>query len=101
VKSRVTPAERRRRAHVRQCVLRHFDEVTRNVSQTCRPFGISRSQFYFWRERYQNQGEYGLVERKRGPRDQSHSDAARNRGLGAQGASGALGRNRLPVRPQV
>jgi len=33
-------------------VLHHCEQVTRNVSQTCRFFGISRSLFYIWRDRY-------------------------------------------------
>ena len=43
--------ERDRKARTRLRVLRHYEYVTRNVSQTCRFFGISRTLFYRWRER--------------------------------------------------
>jgi transposase InsO family protein len=42
--------------------------VTKNVSKTCRFFGISRSQFYEWYGRYQKEGPPGLRDRKRGPK---------------------------------
>ncbi len=38
-------------------VLRHFEEVTHNVSKTCRYFGISRNAFYKWQRRYLELGE--------------------------------------------
>ena len=44
--------EQDRKARARLRVLRHHEQVTRNVSQTCRFFGISRSLFYLWRDRY-------------------------------------------------
>jgi transposase InsO family protein len=43
--------------------------VTRNVSQTCRFFGISRGQFYFWLRRYRQVGFHGLRAQKCGPRN--------------------------------
>ena len=44
--------EQDRKARARLRVLHHCEQVTRNVSQTCRFFGISRSLFYLWRDRY-------------------------------------------------
>jgi transposase-like protein len=44
--------EQDRKARARWRVLRHHEQVTRNVSQTCRFFGISRTLFYVWRDRY-------------------------------------------------
>lgn len=41
-------------------VLRHAEEVTRNVSATCRYYGISRPTFYRWLHRYEELGEEGL-----------------------------------------
>jgi transposase-like protein len=38
------------------------------VSQTCRFFGISRSLFYIWRDRYRQDGLIGLRDGPRGPR---------------------------------
>jgi transposase InsO family protein len=61
-------AEHLRRATARLRVLKHFEEVTHNVSLTCRFFGISRSKFYFWRERYREFGLAGLREYRRGPK---------------------------------
>jgi transposase-like protein len=42
--------------------LRHFEEVTHNVSKTCRYFGISRNAFYKWQRRYVELGEAGLLD---------------------------------------
>lgn len=52
--------EQDRKARARLRVLRHHEQVTRNVSQTCRFFGISRSLFYIWRDRYRQDGLVGL-----------------------------------------
>src|SRR5215510_9700611 len=60
--------EQERRAQARLRVLHHHEQVTRNVSQTCRFFGISRTLFYRWRERYRQEGLVGLHEGPRGPR---------------------------------
>ena len=38
------------RAQVRLRVLHHYEQMTRNVSQTCRFFGISRTLFYRWED---------------------------------------------------
>jgi transposase-like protein len=58
----------RRKAALRARVLRHFEEVTRNVSATCRHFGIHRSPFQDWRRRRQERGPQGLFDDKRGPK---------------------------------
>jgi transposase InsO family protein len=60
--------EQVRRARARLRVLRHHEQVTRNVSQTCRFFGISRTLFYRWRDRYRQAGLGGLHDGPRGPR---------------------------------
>ena len=49
-------------------MLHHYEQVTRNVSQTCRFFGISRTLFYRWRDRYRREGLAGLHDGPRGPR---------------------------------
>ncbi len=54
-----------RKAQNRLRILRHYEEVSQNVSKTCRYFGISRTQLYVWKQRFQ---EAGLVDRPRGPR---------------------------------
>jgi transposase InsO family protein len=48
-------------------VIHHFEEVTHNVSKTYRYFGISRTAYYRWLERYQKNGEEGLFDRSRRP----------------------------------
>jgi transposase InsO family protein len=48
-------------------VIRHFEQVTKSISKTCRYFGISRAAFYRWRNRYQKYGDHGLRDRSRRP----------------------------------
>jgi winged helix-turn helix protein len=61
--------EQDRKARARLRVLHHQEQVTRNVSQTCRFFGISRSLFYICRDRYHQDGLVGLRDGARGLRD--------------------------------
>jgi transposase InsO family protein len=51
----------------RIAVLRHYEEVTHNVSKTCRYYGISRMAFYRWLHRYREIGLEGLKDRSRRP----------------------------------
>jgi transposase-like protein len=46
---------------------RHAEEVTRNVAKTCRYFGISRTRYYHWYNRYRETGLEGLRDRSRRP----------------------------------
>ncbi|MBM3312217.1 MAG: helix-turn-helix domain-containing protein [Candidatus Aminicenantes bacterium] len=46
-------------------VIRHYEEVTNNVSKTCRYYGISRMAFYRWLHRYRDLGPEGLRDRSR------------------------------------
>jgi transposase InsO family protein/transposase-like protein len=52
--------EQRRKIRHRLAILRHYEEVTGNVAQTCRYYGISRPTFYKWLHRYEELGEQGL-----------------------------------------
>jgi transposase InsO family protein len=52
--------EQQRKIRHRLAVLRHAEEVTGNVSATCRYYGISRQCFYKWLRRYEELGEAGL-----------------------------------------
>jgi transposase len=52
--------EQRRKVRHRLAILRHYEEVTGNVAQTCRYYGISRPTFYKWLHRYEELGEQGL-----------------------------------------
>jgi len=47
--------------------IQHAEEITKNVAKTCRYFGISRTTFYRWYERYQKEGLEGLKDRSRRP----------------------------------
>lgn len=48
-------------------VLRHVEEVTHNVAKTCRYYGIGRTVYYEWYNRYQAEGENGLRDKSRRP----------------------------------
>lgn len=58
-----------RRAKIRLRRIHHYEQVTRNVSQTCRFCGISCGQFYFWLGRYRQVGFRDLRAQKCGPRN--------------------------------
>lgn len=60
------------RARARLRMIQHYEQVTRNVSQTCRFFGISRNQFYIWLRRYRQAGLPGLRDRSRRPHRSPH-----------------------------
>jgi hypothetical protein len=57
------PREVRRRL----AILQHAEEVTGNVSMTCRYYGISRQVYYTWLRRYRDGGVEGLRDRSRRP----------------------------------
>jgi transposase-like protein len=63
----VTEHELERQARHRLQVIRHAKEVTGNVAQTCRYFGISRQTFYAWYRRYEDKGLVGLRDRSHRP----------------------------------
>ncbi|WP_374194527.1 helix-turn-helix domain-containing protein [Amycolatopsis sp. MtRt-6] len=48
-------------------VLRHAEEVSGNVAATCRYYGISRTVFYRWKRRYEDEGIDGLKDRSSAP----------------------------------
>jgi transposase InsO family protein len=52
--------EQQRKVKHRLAMIRHAQEVTGNVAQTCRYYGISRPAFYKWLRRYEELGEEGL-----------------------------------------
>ncbi len=63
----MTEKELARGAARRLAIIRHAQEVTGNVSMTCRYFGITRQAFYKWLRRYEEQGLDGLRDRSRAP----------------------------------
>lgn len=52
----------------RLAVIRHVEEVTGNVVQPCRYFGISRQAYYIWYRRHQPGGVEGLRTRSKAPK---------------------------------
>jgi Helix-turn-helix domain len=63
----VTEQQLLRIARRRLAILRHAEEITGNVSLTCRYYGISRQCFYTWRRRYDAHGLDGLRDRSHRP----------------------------------
>ncbi|MEU6408356.1 IS481 family transposase [Microbispora sp. NPDC046933] len=57
-----------RQARHRLAIIRHAEEVTGNVAQTCRYYGISRNAYYIWYRRYQAEGIEGLRDRSSRPK---------------------------------
>jgi transposase-like protein len=45
-----------RKVKARLRMLQHAQRISGNVSQTCRFFGVSRSLYYIWKERYKKHG---------------------------------------------
>ena len=45
-----------------------YAEGNRNISKSCRYFGISRQVYYTWKRRYDELGEQGLASREPGPK---------------------------------
>ena len=59
--------EQQRKIRHRLAVLRHAEEVSGNVAATCRYYGISRTLFYKWRNRFDELGAEGLRDRSSRP----------------------------------
>lgn len=62
-----TEKELTQRANRRLAILRHAEEVSGSVAATCRYYGISRTCFYRWRNRYEQEGLEGLKDRSSQP----------------------------------
>jgi len=63
----MTEREQQRLVNHRLAIIRHVEEVTGNVAQTCRYYGITRQTFYRWLRRYEEKGLEGLRDRSRRP----------------------------------
>jgi transposase InsO family protein len=57
-----------RKVKVRLKWIQHYKK-TQNVSKTCRYFGISRTTFYKWYERYKKEGLEGLYDKPKTPKN--------------------------------
>src|SRR5262249_51179341 len=64
---KMSNSEQQRQAAWRVRLIRHASETTKNVSKTCRHFGISRKTFYKFVARYGSHGEAGLFDRPTRP----------------------------------
>jgi transposase-like protein len=63
----MTERERDRHAAHRLAIIRHAQELTGNVSKTCRYYGISRQVYYKWLRRYEQGGFDALRDRSSRP----------------------------------
>jgi transposase InsO family protein len=63
----MTKAEQARLVSWRSKILQHARDVTGNVAQTCRHFGLSRQAYYKWKKRFDEHGDAGLGDRSRKP----------------------------------
>jgi transposase InsO family protein len=63
----LTEREVSRNAARRLAIIRHAQEVSRNIALTCRYYGISRACYYRWFRRFEEFGLDGLRERSRRP----------------------------------
>jgi hypothetical protein len=59
VKNPVYVQIQERKVKAKLCMLQHAKPVSGNISQTCRFFGVSRSLYYVWNQRYGNKGSHG------------------------------------------
>jgi transposase-like protein len=60
-------AQQDRAAAKRLAMIRHAEEVSGNVSKTCRYYGVSRPTFYKWLRRYEAGGIEALRDHSRRP----------------------------------
>ena len=72
----MTGRDQQRLVNHRLAVIRHAEEVTGNVAQTCRYFGITRQTFYVWLRRYQEKGLEGLRDKSRRPHHSPNATSA-------------------------
>ncbi|WP_457634891.1 helix-turn-helix domain-containing protein, partial [Persephonella sp.] len=68
ISSKIKPVKLSREVKVRLKWIEHYQK-TRNISKTCRYYGISRTTFYKWYKRYQKEGIEGLYDRPRTPKN--------------------------------
>jgi transposase-like protein len=76
----MTERERDRNAARRLAIIRHAQEVTGNVSKTCRYYGITRQAYYTWFRRYEESG----IEGPPGPVIETPREPQRHEGGGGR-----------------
>lgn len=72
----MTEREITRNAERRLAMIRHAQEVTGNVSKTCRYYGIARPTYYKWLQRYEEKGLEGLRDQSRRPHHSPNATSA-------------------------
>ena len=72
----MTERDQQRLVNHRMAVIRHAEEVTGNVAQTCRYYGITRQTFYRWLRRYEEKGLEGLRDRSSRPHHSPNATSA-------------------------
>ncbi len=63
----MTERDQQRLVKHRLAIIHHAEEVSGNVAQTCRYYGITRQTFYRWLRRYEEKGLEGLRDRSSRP----------------------------------
>ena len=66
--NKIKDIPRSKRSQKRLKWIQHYQD-TKNISKTCRYFGISRTTFYKWFERYKKDGLEGLLDRPKTPKN--------------------------------
>jgi transposase len=72
----MTERDQQRLVNHRLAVIRHVEEVTGNVAQTCRYYGITRQTFYRWLRRYEEKGLEGLRNKSHRPHHSPNATSA-------------------------
>ena len=63
-----------REIHRKKRVLEYAERIG-NINKACRYFGVARSSFYEWRNRYRELGDEGLKSRTMRPSQSPEQDA--------------------------
>lgn len=79
-----------RRARRRLAVFQHVNEVSGNVAATCRYYGISRTVFYRWKRRYEEEGLDGLKDRSSAARAEKYVHAGQQASACYRSSSGMI-----------
>jgi transposase InsO family protein len=56
----------------RKGMIELYENVSKNVTDVCNTYGVSRSVFYYWYKRYKEKGVEGLIDLPVGPHSVSH-----------------------------
>ena len=68
ISSKIKPIKLPREVKVRLRWIEHYQK-TKNISKTCRYYGISRTTFYKWYKRYKKEGIEGLYDKPKTPKN--------------------------------